>query len=136
MAEMAPLMKPLRADSLLRRPMPAVAAKPAEGAVRLCATPSSTPVLMHPAVFAPLPGRACEAKKPALPAQQTAMPDDDDDLLSEDAMPTEQMPVPVCVPLYEAAPEAHAIRWPWLVLAAAALLGAGYYAGRYLWPLP
>lgn len=135
MSQMAPLMKPLRADSLLRRPAP-VAARPDAVSPRLRSMPTDEPVLMHPAVLTPPALRAVPAEPEVPEVVEAAIADDDDDLLSEDAMPTEKMPVPVCVPLYEMAPAAHRSRWPWMALAAVALLVAGYYIGLYLWPIP
>lgn len=135
MSEMAPLMKPLRADSLLRRPAP-VAARPDAVPIRLCSLPVSEPVLMRPAAFAPPVPRVVPAESEVPKAVEAAIVDDDDDLLSPDAMPTEKMPVPVCVPLYEAAAAPCASRWPWLLLLALALLAAGYFIGLYLWPIP
>ena len=134
MSEMVPLMKPLRADSLLRRPAP-VAARPDVVPTRLRVLPVSEPVLMRPAVFATPVPRAVPAEPEVPEAVEAAIADDDDDLLSPDAMPTEKMPVPVCVPLYEAPPASRPCRWPWLLLLAAALLAAGYYVGLHWWPL-
>lgn len=58
--------------------------------------------------------------------------EDDEDFDQEDAMPTEQMPVPVCVPLYDLnAEKPRRKTWPFVI---AALLALGA-AGAVLWYL-
>lgn len=131
MAQGSALLKPMRADSLLR---PEAARAMPEKAVVVSAPASGSP-LMHPPTFAPRPAPVRQ-EKPAdeldrlwenlswLQTQAPAEEDPEDD--GEDAVPTDQMPVPAPVPLEPLLPgRTHRrTRWVWLgVLAAAAAVG-------------
>lgn len=101
---MTALLKPMPKDALLRRPAPALAAQHAPVALVDSPAPEA-PVLMHPATFAPRPPKEKEEEPTLNDLLAAFVPDDDDDDEPlEDCVPTSQMPVPVCVPLYEEAP--------------------------------
>ena len=142
MAQGSALLKPMRADSLLRPD--AGRSVPAEEKAVAAPVPANRPPLMRPPTFAPRRVPACPA--PPEPAEEMdrlwenlawlqedapADPEDADDD-GEDAVPTDQMPVPVPVPLdlFGSARSGRRGRWVWL--GALAALAA---AGCALWQL-
>ena len=131
MAQGSALLKPMRADSLLRPE----AARTRRPPFQAWPAPASGSPLMHPPTFAPRPAPVRQ-EKPAdeldrlwenlswLQTQAPAEEDPEDD--GEDAVPTDQMPMPAPVPLEPLLPgRTHRrTRWVWLgVLAAAAAVG-------------
>ena len=96
---MTALLKPMPKDALLRKPLPAAPVQHAPAALVDCEAPEA-PVLMKPASFASIPPKQAQPQLDDLLAAFISDDDDDDEPL-EDCVPTSQMPVPVCVPLYE-----------------------------------
>ena len=93
----SPHLHPMSADSLRPRPAPQAAAFGAP--VRL-----SAPV--QPAPAPELPAEETPPEEPVLPDDLPTddfllFAEDDEDENEPDAVPTETMPIPVCVPLYE-----------------------------------
>lgn len=142
MAQSSALLRPMRADSLLRPGAPQTL--PAEEKAAIMPAPTNRQPLMRPPTFAPRRVPACPA--PPEPAEELdrlwenlawlqedapADPEDADDD-GEDAVPTDQMPVPVPVPLdlFGSARSGRRGRWVWL--GALAALAA---AGCALWQL-
>ena len=94
-------LKPMRPDALMRRPAPQAQFDPSKARL-VPRTVEADPEEMHKPVFAPRPVRR---DPPAddldrLLDSFLEEEDDEEDVL-QDAVPTECMPVPVCVPLYE-----------------------------------
>lgn len=136
MTQGSALLKPMRADSLLRPGAPQTL--PAEEKAATMPAPTNRQPLMRPPTFAPRRVPACPA--PPEPADgldrlwenlswlQEAAPEDAEDPEDdgEDAVPTDQMPVPAPVPLeplLSGRPHRRT-RWVWLgMLAAAAAVG-------------
>ena len=94
---MTALLKPMPPDALLRRPAPQAQWEPK--AVLVEDHEPAQPSLMKPPVLAPRPEKKEEPQLDELLAAFVEDEDDDED--GEDCVPTSQMPVPVCVPLYE-----------------------------------
>ena len=99
---MESLLKPMRPDALMRRPSPQAQFNPALSTVKL------------------------REKAPAQEALddllEAFLDEADDDEPAEDAVPTESMPMPVCVPLFEKAIPERA--WWWMVPVALGVAGA------------
>ena len=140
MTQQQPLLRPLNSDQLAPRPSAqavwnaasAVPPKPSESA--------SGSSLMHPAAFsAPEPVKpadeqpdSAELSLEALISSVSPEESDEEETPDEpDALPTEHMPLPVCVPLFEEAPPKRRFRfWPVLTaLLAAGCLAAAWYSG-------
>lgn len=123
---MTELLRPMPADALLRRP--AARPEPPAPAPLVSWREPAHPSLMKPPALAPLPARTALPQPPVLPelpmlpelpvlpAPEPGEPDDpfallalcpagdeedEDDEDGDDCVPTSQMPVPACVPLYE-----------------------------------
>lgn len=138
--EPMPYLKPLRADGLKRRELLIPAAVPMH-APRLAwdAEPADAPALAEPdfaPVAQPLPEAAASPLCEAEPADETALDpfvleDDDEDEPMEDAVPTDQMPMPVCVPLLPCPMPKPEGRGGWMVLLCilCALAGMGMALG-------
>lgn len=94
---MTALLKPMPPDALLRKPAPAP--KPAVRPVLVEDAAPAQPSLMKPPAFAPRREKKEEERLDELIS--AFIPEEDDDEDGEDCVPTSQMPVPVCVPLYE-----------------------------------
>lgn len=145
MADHASLMQPLRTESLRLRPVAQAQYEPPRQTEEIPeAKPASSP-LMAPLSSLPAaqPKEMPNPKETSLPDPPAVSQDDTlesllqnfaDDVSDEDsapdepdAIPTDQMPVPVFVPLYEAQPSRRRI-WPWIVLSVVILLAAAGFA--------
>ena len=126
--ESGSLLKPMAADALLRRPQPQAAAPVKQVTFREAEKDSP---FFHAPAFAPKPEKKAEPTQELDALLSDFLADEDEEEPLEDAVPTERMPVPVCVPLYEGfSPKKRSLWWlfPVLVL----LLGAaGYAAWKY-----
>ena len=120
--EKASLLRPMPPDALTRRPAQQ-AAVPVRPITFL--PPQRDPETLHAPAFAPRPPKKPEPEA-ELDALLASFMDDDDDEPLEDAVPTASMPMPVCVPLYEAAPEKKR-RGRWLLLGVVLALGAAVW---------
>lgn len=95
---MTALLKPMPPDALLRKPAPQAQWEPK--AVLISRGGPAQPSLMKPPTFAPRPAK--EEAPPQLDELLSAfVSDEDDEEDGEDCVPTSQMPLPACVPLYE-----------------------------------
>ena len=90
---MESLLKPMRPDALLRRPCAQAQFESAQSAVKL--------------------REKAPAKESLDDLLEAFLDEADDDEPTEDAVPTESMPVPVCVPLFEKPVPERA--WWWMV---------------------
>lgn len=94
----SPHLHPMSADSLRPRPAPQAAA---------FGTPVRLSAPVQPAPVPQLPAEEPLFEEPVLPEDLLTddfllfAEDDDEDENEPDAVPTETMPIPVCVPLYE-----------------------------------
>ena len=104
----SPHLHPMAPDSL--RPRSAPQASQAQSPVQLApSAPSQPEPMLHPARFEPaqLPP-VLRPTEPEPPVEDDPFPDlllcaeeDEDDDDEPDAVPTESMPIPVCVPLFD-----------------------------------
>lgn len=136
------LLKPMRADSLLRPDAPWTVSAVEKHAVAPVQASSSP--LMHPPVFAPRPASVRQSPPEHadeldrlwenLDWLQAEASGDAEELEEndEDAVPTDQMPVPVPVPLEMVLPARTRRRTRWVCLSALAALTA---VGCVLWRL-
>ena len=101
--EHSPYLKPMRPDALTRRPVQQAQFDTPKVKLVPMAKPSDSGELRAP-VFAPVPVRSAPTDDELdqllnsffESEEEEDVPDD-----SGDAVPTSQMPVPVCVPLFE-----------------------------------
>lgn len=148
MAEERSLMRPLRSDSLRPRPSTQAAWQPDAPAPEVPETENEPEMFVEDFIpadarplmellntfapeTAPAPAGPPEEEPSDLDAAIAALladgdEDDDDALPSQDALPTESMPQPVCVPLMDPpAPARRKKGWLWLVLIALLAGAAG-----------
>ena len=125
--ENAPLLKPMAADALTRRPPQQASVAARSVALR---ERESDPAAFHLPVLAPRPEKASvPEKEPDLDTLLSTYVNetDDEDEPLEDAVPTERMPVPVCVPLYDQPQERQRSLW-WILPILLLIAGATGYA--------
>lgn len=147
MAEERSLLRPLRSDNLKPRSSPQAVWEPGPASVPDPVPASAVNPHLHAVMELPpapeAPTRQESSQPEALElddviASIITPEEDDEELIPEpDAVPTDQMPEPVCVPLYEALSSVPKRRiWPWLILTAAVLLAAFYTAWTFGWLNP
>ena len=121
------LLRPMPADALIRRP-----AQQAGEAVRavsfLCN--EADPASLHAATFAPKPEKAPNAASDLEALLSPFLEESDEEEPLEDAVPTDSMPVPACVPLYENPPEKKSSLW-WIAPLILLIAAAGYALWKY-----
>ena len=153
MSHSTPLLKPMAPDALLRRPAavpPAQAPAPVMPPVAEVLPeelPAEEPAFVLPPEYAQPPAYCAPPIQPdALTAEPEAELDalleafpeeEDEELIGPDFMPTERMPEPVNVPLYDLTlpPKKRSLRWIAVVFALlvfAALCTLGYKKGAEL----
>ena len=151
MSHSTPLLKPMAPDALLRCPAavpPAQAPAPAAAPVPEILPeelPAEEPAFVLPPEYAEPPAYCALPIQPDAPTAEPeadifpeAIPEEEDEeLIGPDFMPTERMPEPVNVPLYDLTlpPKKRSLRWIAVVFALllfAALCTLGYQNGAEL----
>jgi len=92
----SPHLRPMTPDSLRPRPIPQAAPSPSPAPLWQDA-PEPVGTLLQPASF---PQEAAE-EEPLFPDFFLSDADEEDDDDQPDAVPTESMPIPACVPLFD-----------------------------------
>lgn len=95
------LLRPMAPDALTRR-RDTVASASASSPAPFLSEEAADPACLHKPEFAPLPVRKAEETEASLDELLSGfLAEEDADEPDGDAVPTQLMPVPVCVPLYE-----------------------------------
>lgn len=122
------LLRPMPADALIRRPAPQ---KAAPGRNVRFLEPEADPETLRAPVLMPKPEKPREPEEEMDVLISAFAQEEEDDEPLEDAVPTGSMPVPVCVPLYEAPAEKKRSRWWVAPLVIALVIAGGYAAWEY-----
>ena len=94
----SPLLRPMAPDSLKPRPAPQAAPSISPGLL-IPNAPVQREAQLHPASFAE--EKPAPADELLFPDFFLSDPDEDEDDDEPDAVPTESMPTPACVPLFD-----------------------------------